>query len=336
MRPPVRVPVIGVAGKVEPRSRHELGDAERSGSGRLRREFYPVAAELGMPARADHQQKRKLVRRHRIGRFGNHRDGPGIDLLRTYDARHAGTGHAGADSVELRRLAVEYGVEIPHRRVGVETRTIMEHGIGSQLDDPAPAVRRIGLPCGREPGHQRRGAGIAQVPIDQRVVDRIAREAQPLEAAIRAAPQPRNIEERDRNPQGRITLRECRRDRTYGATCGGTQQQLTPRPAAETGLQTRTHDDPFLSEPHRTGAKHQWVSNTAWYAASLPSSAPVSCLVGWSGSRAGGSAPNFIRQASSSIRALVAVRLRPVMKGGTAGVKPSLLPRPTRATGMPE
>ena len=46
--------------------------------------------------------------------------------------------------------------------------------------------------------------------------------------------------------------------------------------------------------------------------------------------------PNFIRQAISSSRALVAVRFEPPMKEGSRnGMKPSVLPRPTRTTGSP-
>ena len=59
------------------------------------------------------------------------------------------------------------------------------------------------------------------------------------------------------------------------------------------------------------GAPRQWVSNTAWYCASLWRMASSSESVGRSGSAAGGSAPNFIRQASSRSRALVAREIAP-------------------------
>jgi hypothetical protein len=63
--------------------------------------------------------------------------------------------------------------------------------------------------------------------------------------------------------------------------------------------------------------------------------ASSSALVGRSGEAAAGKLPKRMRLAINSKRALVAVRFRPAMNRSTGAVKPSLLPRPTHATGMP-
>ena len=63
--------------------------------------------------------------------------------------------------------------------------------------------------------------------------------------------------------------------------------------------------------------------------------AAASSAVGRSGLAAGG-LQNFIRQAISNSRALVAVNFEPPIKAGlSSGTNPEVLPRPTRTTGSP-
>src|SRR4029453_5414279 len=84
-------------------------------------------------------------------------------------------------------------------------------------------------------------------------------------------------------------------------------------------------------------ARDQWVLKTSWYCASFALVDSVSASVGLLGSTASGKLPNLIKQAISSRRALVAVRLLPALASGSrlASTKPLVFPLETLTTGMP-
>ena len=77
---------------------------------------------------------------------------------------------------------------------------------------------------------------------------------------------------------------------------------------------------------------------TSRYLSSFASTALTSSGVGFAGSPAGGRAPNFIKQAMSSKRAFVEVRLLPAMDSGlrACSTNPAALPLPTFTKGMPQ
>jgi hypothetical protein len=134
-------------------TRNHRGEAERSGAGRVEREFVPVA-KLGKLRGARHQQERHLIGRRRVGDAGDDGDVPVIEFLGAEDAWHAGAVQAGAWGVVLRRGGVELRAEVPYRGVGVERRAIVEQDAVPQGDDPPLGIRRIAMPVGGQSWHQ--------------------------------------------------------------------------------------------------------------------------------------------------------------------------------------
>jgi hypothetical protein len=80
--------------------------------------------------------------------------------------------------IELQRLLIAELVKIPHHSVGIELRSIVELHPGPELECPHRLILRIHRPRQSEAGLQPcRPIRVAQVPVDQRVIDRDAHEA---------------------------------------------------------------------------------------------------------------------------------------------------------------
>ena len=92
---------------------------------------------------------------------------------------------AACFGIELRRLVVQDLLEIPDHDGGVEVGAVMELHALAQLEDPALAVALDRRPFGGETrldvGEH---VGLGEVPVHQRVVDRVAREAETFEALV--------------------------------------------------------------------------------------------------------------------------------------------------------
>ena len=106
--------------------------------------------------------------------------------------------------------------------------------------------------------------------------------------------------------------------------CGSGHEEHRLRPARRTRSDRRRVTQPSVAAEDLLVFRDPGCEGVALV---LPSGSP--------GSDAAGIAPNFNMQAISSSRALVAVRLPPPMKTSVPAVNPSLLPRPTLATGIP-
>ena len=175
-RNPLLVPVIGVLRQFGEFARHELGQLERSGAGRLAGELVPVLAELFVLRRAGDQEPEHLVGKEGIDRLGGDLDGGIVDLGVARDRRQSGLDLRALTLVELRRLVVQDLVQVPDHRVGIEVAAVMELDALAQGEAPLGLVLVVDFPFGGETGHQFAGP-IRHVhfPGDQRVVNRVGR-----------------------------------------------------------------------------------------------------------------------------------------------------------------
>ncbi|MEY9756525.1 hypothetical protein ABIE73_003920 [Bradyrhizobium yuanmingense] len=115
-------------------------------------------------------------------------------LLRGGQRRHARGRDADLAGVELRRILLQHLLDVPHHRVGVERRAVMEGDAGAQLEDPFGLVGIVDLPLGGKAGdHHARLVGRGQVPAGQRIVHGEAGKAVALKTLIGLAERARNI-----------------------------------------------------------------------------------------------------------------------------------------------
>ncbi len=205
----LRIPVQRVLHDLEALARHEAAHLEGAGACRIGGEGNPRllgaldrVADRGrhrgkflLPLRGgSHEQVGQVVRQEgvRLGRGQLHRQV--VDLARRAQRRHPRCGHADLAGVELLRGLVQHLADVPHDRVGVEGRAVMELDVGAQLEDPSGLVLGVHLPFGRKPGDQQaRAVALAQIPLRQAVIHRNAAEAVALEALVRLAERSGNV-----------------------------------------------------------------------------------------------------------------------------------------------
>ena len=103
----------------------------------------------------------------------------------------------------LRGVLVEEPVEVPQHRVGVEVRSVMELDALAEPERPLRLVVRVHLPALREPRNEPGGlVGGAHVPVDERVVEHEAHEAEPFEPLVGLSPGEGNVGRGHPDPQG--------------------------------------------------------------------------------------------------------------------------------------
>ena len=125
-RNPLLVPVIRILRKLGEFARHQFGQFERAGAGRLAGELVPVLAELFILRGAGDQEPEHLVREERVDFLVVISIGGVVDLGVARDRGQPGFYLRALAFVELRRLVVEDLVEIPDHRVGIEFAAVME------------------------------------------------------------------------------------------------------------------------------------------------------------------------------------------------------------------
>ncbi len=198
LRKALLVPIIGVFGQLGEFARHELGQLERAGAGRLAGELVPVLAELFILRGARDQEPEHLIREERIDGLGGDLDRVIVDLGVARDRRQAGLDLRALALVELRCLVVEHLVQIPDHGVGVEFAAVVKLDALAQGKAPFLLVLLVHLPFGGQARHQLAGpVGHVHLPGDQGIVDRIGRELVGAGAAIRLAGGQRNVRHRN-------------------------------------------------------------------------------------------------------------------------------------------
>ena len=121
-------------------ARHEAGELERAGAGRLHGELVPVLAELLPLRRARDQEPQELIGKERVDRLGLDLDLHVAGLAVAQQARQARPHLRRLAGVELRRVLVEDLLEVPDHGIGVERRAVMELHAGAQLERPQGLV----------------------------------------------------------------------------------------------------------------------------------------------------------------------------------------------------
>jgi hypothetical protein len=130
------------------------------------------------------------LRRHRWRQF--HREV--VDFPRGCKRGHSRGGNADLTRIELRRILPEDFLDIPHHRVCIERRTVVEFDAGPQLENPFGFVGIVDVPLGRELGnHDARLVRRRQVPHRQRVIHGQPGKAIALKTLIGLAQGARNI-----------------------------------------------------------------------------------------------------------------------------------------------
>ena len=228
LRHPRRVPVAGVPHQLRPLPRDESREPEGAGARGLGREAIPGAAELLELRRRGDEEPEKLVGEEAVHRLGGQLHRHRVELPPGGQRGQPRPHLRRLALVELRRLRVHDLLEVPDHRLGVEGRAVVEGHARPQRQRPALAVRRVGLPGGRQPRHQlARPVGDVHLPGDERVVDRVARELVGPRAAVGLPRGEGDIGHRDAVAQHPFRLRARfgnHQARGKGGEAGGAQQ----------------------------------------------------------------------------------------------------------------
>src|SRR5262249_13731414 len=237
-----------------------------------------------------------------------------VELLHRLQRREAPGDLRGAVLVELRGLLVLDRVEREQHGVGIEGAAVVEFHVSAQLEDPLLRIALADLPGFGEPGHQR-GQLVTprEVPVDERLVDLVADEAEALEAVVRLAAGVGNVGRGHTDPQGAFRPSASReRERQHGD---------------DEQADESCHDGSPLPRTARAGANR---SGTRWQRATWPAATPwsgggVSPRTVYAGGRGGatggpaGSAARFGGAPGMGTRA------RPLWPGrAVASIKPSV------------
>ncbi len=197
----VLVPVARVPRHLDGCSRH-LGDAERSGARRRRGEFLPVLAGGLVGRGAGDQEGRHHLREVARRLLGEDRDLVLVDLLPPVDDAEPNAREGCRVLLVVRRILVEEPLEVPDHRVGGEFRAIVKLHALPQREDPTLSVGRIALEALGEPWDDgRHRLGHTQIPANQRLEGRKARETKALEALVRRSGRRRHVGSRHRDAQ---------------------------------------------------------------------------------------------------------------------------------------
>ena len=146
---PRRVPVVLVLDQLQALARHD--PVELVGPGAGRRLGILRVVEVGLLDRAlrDHVPDAQIVRRERVRRLREDRDGAVVDLLGVVDVDRAHAVARVVDRVEALRLVVDQALDVPHHQVGRQVAAVVELHALAQLDDPSLVVGGIDGPLGR-------------------------------------------------------------------------------------------------------------------------------------------------------------------------------------------
>ena len=181
------VPVVGVGHQLEPFMRDHAVELVGAGAGGVVGIGGPVVFQRLRPALARHDDEAHFVGEQRTRDLGGDCHGLGVDLFGVGEVGQVGARQGELLRVPLRRLFVE-AAEVPHDGVGVEGAAVMELHAVAQGEQPTLVVLGVDVPLGGEAGLDGGGLiGAAEVPVDERVVQAEADEAESLEALVGGA-----------------------------------------------------------------------------------------------------------------------------------------------------
>jgi hypothetical protein len=153
--------------------------------------------------RACHEQIGEVDRQKTVRLLGDQFHRHIVDLARGHKRRHARSGDADLARVELRRILLQYLLDIPHHGIGIERRAVVEFNAGAELECPLGLVGIVDLPFARKARDQdARLVGGREVPHGERVIHSEAGEAVALKALVRLAQRARNVGRRHADAKG--------------------------------------------------------------------------------------------------------------------------------------
>ena len=209
------VPIGLVGRQFQALARYKTGDLERARARRVCRKCRP--GRLGFVCRGGtrggikfllplggrgHEQVGEVDGQKCVGFAGGQLHRQVIDLARRAQGGHARGGHAHLAGVEVDGVLVEHLGHVPHHRIGVEGRAVMELDARPQLEHPLGLVLVVHGPCGGEGRNQHAGGiGLGQIPLGERVIDGDAGEAVALKPLVGLAQRARNVGCRHGNAQ---------------------------------------------------------------------------------------------------------------------------------------
>ena len=193
LRPPLGVPVLLVRLQLQALARHEPRHAEGAGARGLLGELAPVLEFL--PLRRRHDDHVADLIGHEARRLvGLELDRVVVDLRDAGERGEAKAHLPGAVRVEVRRVLLLDGLVGEDDGVGVEGTAIVERDTTAELEHPLRRRVLAHFPRLRESGYQgRQPIAAAQIPRDQRLVDLVADESEPLEAVVGLAARVGNV-----------------------------------------------------------------------------------------------------------------------------------------------